>query len=233
MFWNRKSKPIGKVLKLFKIISSDDRQLYDTDFLNKIVRLVVDDFFNNDFELFNQIEKNYSSRAWKSIDSFFNSLKSSKNKSIDIVYLSISGNEYNTIIYSNELSNQLIPDKYGIIEFCICSELKYIQDDKIIKFIKELIDIFPIDYGYCFNLEKNMSIMSEKKYKTSLFGTSESVTKEDIELSTKLLSIKNGYFPKLYYLNILNKSQFNNIDFQLLNESEIIKINEDVKILIT
>jgi hypothetical protein len=227
MFWNKKKEPVGYVLKLFKIINSDDLKLYDSNLLKKNIELIVLHLFGNDYTKFNYVEKNYSSKSWKNINSFFNHIDKSINK--DIVYLSI-GHEFNSIMYSNSLLNQKNPEGSDLIEFYICSKLNFTEEN-IKLFVYNLCKSFQIDYGYFIKLEKNMNIISERKDKTTIFGTTSSVTNEDLENRKKMLNIKNGYFPKLFDLNILNNSQFENLNIQDLKSYNIFKIDENLIIL--
>lgn len=57
MFGLRKKKPVGNVLKLFKIITPKELGLYNSKTINNVVELSVNMFYDED--VFNCIELNY------------------------------------------------------------------------------------------------------------------------------------------------------------------------------
>jgi|SRR5690554_5060541 len=232
MFGNKKREPIGDVLKLFKVISPKDLYLYNSTTIKDVMSLCLKSFFNDDNNIFNCVELNYGSKNWKSFTTFLKKIDGFSNK-IEIVDLVITNIEnFNKIIYSNELLNQIKKENFGIVELNICSELNTINKDTANAFIKDLIEIFPIDYGYVFPFEKGMDIHTEKIVKKSIFGTSISVTKEDILKRNSLLNLNSGFFPKLYPINFLNQSQFDCLKKNQTSVSEVVDVKNNLKLVV-
>lgn len=230
MFRNKRKEPIGDVLKLFKIISPKDLDLYNPNTIKNVINLSLNSFFYDD--IFNYVELNYGSKKYKSLTTFFDKINESSDN-IEIVDLIISNNaDSNIILYSNDLLNQIQKENFGIVELNICSAFNNINKDTTNAFIDELIKIFPIDYGYIFPFEKGMDIHTEKIVKKSFWGSHISVTKEDILKRNRLLNLNNGFFPKLYPINFLNQSQFDSLKKSNTSVREVIDMKNNLKLVI-
>ncbi len=230
MFRNKKKEIIGDVLKLFKIVSPKDLDLYNPNTIKNVISFSLNSFFYDD--IFNYVELNYGSKRYKSLTTFLNKIDDSSDN-FEIVDLIISNSaNSNTILYSNELLNQTQKENFGIVELNICSEFNNINKNSTNAFIEKLIEIFPIDYGYVFPFEKGMDIHTEKIVKKSIFGSSTSVTKEDILRRNRLLNLNNGFFPKLYPINFLNQSQFDSLKNNNTSVREVIDMKNNLKLVI-
>ncbi|KAA5472730.1 MULTISPECIES: hypothetical protein [Bacteroidales] len=230
MFRSKRKEPIGDVLKLFKIISPKDLDLYNPNTIKNVINLSLNSFFYDD--IFNYVELNYGSKKYKSLTTFFDKINESSDN-IEIVDLIISNNaDSNIILYSNDLLNQIQKENFGIVELNICSAFNNINKDTTNAFIDELIKIFPIDYGYIFPFEKGMDIHTEKIVKKSFWCSHISVTKEDILKRNRLLNLNNGFFPKLYPINILNQSQFDSLKKSNTSVREVIDMKNNLKLVI-
>ena len=95
-----------------------------------------------------------------------------------------------------------------------------------------MLEIFPIDYGYVLPLEKGMDVRSERIVKSSFWGSSVSVTKEDILRRDGLLNLNDGFLPKLYPINILNQTQFDNIENGKTPVESITEIDGNLKLVV-
>lgn len=230
MFRSKRKESIGDVLKLFKIISPKDLDLYNPNTIKNVINLSLNSFFYDD--IFNYVELNYGSKKYKSLTTFFDKINESSDN-IEIVDLIISNNaDSNIILYSNDLLNQIQKENFGIVELNICSAFNNINKDTTNAFIDELIKIFPIDYGYIFPFEKGMDIHTEKIVKKSFWCSHISVTKEDILKRNRLLNLNNGFFPKLYPINILNQSQFDSLKKSNTSVREVIDMKNNLKLVI-
>lgn len=230
MFRNKRKEPLGNVLKLFKIISPKDLDLYNPNTIKNVINLSLHTFFYDN--VFNYVELNYGCKKYKSLTAFFNKINESFD-SIEIVDLIISNNiDSNIILYSNDLLNQVQKENFGIVELNICSALNNINKDTTNAFIEELSKIFPIDYGYVFPFEKGMDIHTEKIVRSSFWGSPISVTKEDILKRNQLLNLNNGFFPKLYPINFLNQSQFDRLKKSNTSVKEVIDMKNNLKLVI-
>lgn len=230
MFGLRKKKPVGNVLKLFKIITPEELGLYNSKTINNVVELSVNMFYDED--VFNCIELNYGCKTYKKLTTFLDKLKGSLDN-IEIVSLVISNSMDTKIIsYSNEILNQIQKDDFGIVELIICSDDNKLNNETVRAFVEKLNKIFPIDYGYIFPFEKGIDIFIEKKVKKSFFTSSVSVTKEDILNRKRLLNINNGYIPKIYPTNIFNQSQFDCFKNDRYSIEEVIEINNILKMVV-
>lgn len=230
MFGLRKKKPIGNVLKLFKIITPEELGPYNSKTINNVIELSVNTFYDED--VFNCIDLNYGWKTYKKLTTFLDKLKGSLDN-IEIVSLVISNSMDTQIIsYSNEILNQVQKDDSGIVELIVCSDDNKLNNETVRVFVERLNRIFPIDYGYIFPFEKGMDIIIEKKVKESFFSSSVSVTKEDILNRKRLLNINNGYIPKLYPTNIFNQSQFDCFKNGSCSIEEVIEINNNLKMVV-
>lgn len=230
MFGLRKKKPIGNVLKLFKIITPEELGQYNSKTINNVIELSVNTFYDED--VLNCIDLNYGWKTYKKLTTFLDKLKGSLDN-IEIVSLVISNSMDTKIIsYSNEILNQVQKDDFGIVELIICSDDNKLNNETVRAFVEKLNKKFPIDYGYIFPFEKGIDIFIEKKVKKSFFTSSVSVTKEDILNRERLLNINNGYIPKIYPTNLFNQSQFDCFKNGRYSIEEVIEINNNLKMVV-
>ena len=225
-----------KIIKLYKVISSDEVILFDMDFIRKLLT-TYDNYVSATWlnESVSHIEINYSGRAWKTINSFFHYL-SQHNK--EIVYLSAaSKNESTSLFYTNELLNQIKPECCGLIELII--ETNNQNMENLYSLIK-IINVFDhFDYGYCFNLKKNQDLFSEvidkKSFITSLFSVTRRVTSVQIEATKRrrevLLQVKQGVIPQIYEINIWNNKQLEQAIKEKLFINKTRKLNNNLNIV--
>ena len=96
MFGLRKKKPVGNVLKLFKIITPEELGLYNSKTINNVVELSVNMFYDED--VFNCIELNYGYKTYKKLTTFLDKLKGSLDN-IEIV----------SLVISNSMDTKIIP----------------------------------------------------------------------------------------------------------------------------
>lgn len=225
-----------KIIKLYKVISSDEVILFDMDFIRKLLT-TYDNYVSATWlnESVSHIEINYSGRAWKTINSFFHYL-SQHNK--EIVYLSAaSKNESTSLFYTNELLNQIKPECCGLIELII--ETNNQNMENLYSLIKNIYDFYHFDYGYCFNLKKNQDLFSEvidkKSFITSLFSVTGRVTSVQIEATKRrrevLLQVKQGVIPQIYEINIWNNKQLEQAIKEKLFINKTRKLNNNLNIV--
>lgn len=230
IFKNNKKTPTGSVLKLFKVVRYKDLSLYNPQAIKNAIKLFIDSFFED--SVFDCIELNYGVKTYKKLTVFLEQINEVSGD-LEICDLIISSKEKaNKILYSNSLLNQVHQEGAGVIEFDICSGHNDISKDKAYAFIKALLEIFPIDYGYVLPLEKGMDVRSERIVKSSFWGSSVSVTKEDILRRDGLLNLNDGFLPKLYPINILNQSQFDNIENGKTPVESITEIDGNLKLVV-
>lgn len=232
IFRKKQKKEIGHVLKLFRVINKEDLAIYNSQLIINVIQLNLTTFFDNHPNSFNSLEVNYGNDINGKLETFFKILSDS-SKTKEIVDLYLSHNEsINIISYSNTLLNKIQQDGNELIELNVCFESE-IATKKIISFVKELIRTFPVDYGYIFPYFENMEIDSEKFIKTSFFSSSVKNNEDQIQRRKRLLEIREGYYPKLYPINIFNKLQLN----QLQSENQTIEstytIDENLTLVIT
>lgn len=228
-----------KIIKLYKVISSDEVILFDMDFIRKLLT-TYDDYVSVTWlnEPISHIEINYSGRVWKTINSFFHYL-SQRNK--EIVYLcATSKNEKTSLFYTNELLNQIKPECYGLIELIIKVDTQNMEN--LYSWIKNTCNFFHFDYGYCFDLRKNQDLLSEIIDNKSFFASVLSVfvvTKrissmeiEKIKQRRKLLlQVRQGVIPQIYEINIWNNKQLERVMKEKLFINKTIKLNNNLNIV--
>lgn len=186
-----------KIIKLYKVISSDEVILFDMDFIRKLLT-TYDNYVSATWlnESVSHIEINYSGRAWKTINSFFHYLSQHNKEIVDLS--AASKNESTSLFYTNELLNQIKPECCGLIELII--ETNNQNMENLYSLIKSIYDFYHFDYGYCFNLKKNQDLFSEvidkKSFITSLFSVTRRVTSVQIEATKRrrevLLQVKHA-----------------------------------------
>lgn len=228
-----------KIIKLYKVVSSDEVTLFDMDFIRKLLT-TYDNYVSATWlnESVSHIEINYSGRAWKTINSFFHYL-SQHNK--EIVYLSAaSKNESTSLFYTNELLNQIKPECCGLIDLII--ETNNQNMENLYSLIKNISDFYHFDYGYCFDLRKNQDLLSEIIDNKSFFASVLSVfvvTKrissmeiEKIKQRRKLLlQVRQGVIPQIYEINIWNNKQLERVMKEKLFINKTIKLNNNLNIV--
>lgn len=225
-----------KIIKLYEVIHSDEAILFDQDFIRKILT-IYDDYVSSTWlnEPVSHIEINYSDKTWKTVNSFFHYL-SQHNK--EIVYLSAaSKNESSSLIYTNELLNQISPDYCGLIELIIKTDNQNMEN--LYSLVKNISDFYHFDYGYCFNLKKNQDLYSEvidkKSFIASLFSSTCRVTSAQIEATKRrrkvLLQVKHGAIPQIHEINIWNNKQLEQAIKEKLFINKTIKLNTNLSIV--
>ena len=210
-----------KIIKLYKVISSDEVILFDMDFIRKLLT-TYDNYISATWlnESVSHIEINYSGRAWKTINSFFHYL-SQHNK--EIVYLSAASKNK--------------PECCGLIDLII--ETNNQNMENLYSLIKNISDFYHFDYGYCFNLKKNQDLFSEvidkKSFITSLFSVTSRVTSVQIEETKRrrevLLQVKQGVIPQIYEINIWNNKQLEQAIKEKLFINKTRKLNNNLNIV--
>ena len=223
-----------KIIKLYKVVTSDEVTLFDMDFIRKLLT-TYDNYVSVTWlnEPISHIEINYSGRAWKTINSFFHYI-SQQNK--EIVYLcATSKNEKTSLIYANDLLNQIKPDYYGLIELIVKADT--LNMENLYSWIKNTCDFLHVDYGYCFDLHKNQDLFSEiidnRSFFASIFKKRNNLAEiEEIERRKKgLLQVKQGVIPRIYEINIWNNKQLEQAMKEKLFISKTIKLNNNLNIV--
>lgn len=225
-----------KIVKLYKVISSDEAILYDVKFISKVL-ITYNNYVSATWlnESVGNIEINYSNRKWKTINGFLQFL-SQRNKEI-VFLIANSKTEKTSLIYSNDLLNQIKPDDYGLIELIMKADTQNMEN--LYLWIKNTCDFFNFDYGYCFDLQKNQDLFSEiidkKSFFTSLFSVTQRVTSEQIESEKRrqefLLKVKQGVIPRFYKINIWNNQQLERAMKEKLVIDKMIKLNDNLNIV--
>lgn len=227
-----------KIIKLYKVIHSNEAILFDQDFIRKVL-ITYDNYVSSTWlnEHVSHIEINYSDKTWRTINCFFHYL-SQHNK--EIVYLSAtSKNESSSLIYANELLNQISPECCGLIELIIKTNNHNMEN--LYSLLKNICDFYHFDYGYCFNLKKNQDLYSEvvdkKSFITSLFSVTCRVSSAQIEATKRrrnfLIQVKQGIIPQIYEINIWNNKQLEQAIKEKLFIKKKIKLNGNLSIVET
>ena len=225
-----------KIIKLYKVISSDEVILFDMDFIRKLLT-TYDNYVSATWlnESVSHIEINYSGRVWKTINSFFHYLSQHNKEIVDLS--AASKNESTSLFYTNELLNQIKPECCGLIELII--ETNNQNMENLYSLIKNIYDFYHFDYGYCFNLKKNQDLFSEvidkKSFITSLFSVTRRVTSVQIEATKRrrevLLQVKQGVIPQIYEINIWNNKQLEQAIKEKLFINKTRKLNNNLNIV--
>jgi len=192
------------VLKLFKIT---DEKLAVSFEMKKLL-----------FQAINEIEKISTKQA----DSFclnfnknYNTLKGFKNaltKVPEIVYsfINFDSNKTNTFFsVDNAMLNYIHKPHYSSINLCLQIADKYLETGSIEKIAYSLLDKFNFEYGYIHKMPEDFDALTERKCK-GLFSHSVTINEIDHAWTFHKIAILNGYLKKVYKVNFLNKSQFEN-----------------------
>ncbi|WP_141672927.1 hypothetical protein [Gilliamella sp. wkB18] len=206
--FTKKNKINGDVLKYFIVINWNDREEYTTLF-KSFIKAFNKFLEKNSIETIYKFELNYSSKKY-SIDSFC-----TKN---EIVYANgVNKNDTVSVLYSNKALNQIKKENEKELIDIILHFKEGITEEIMLEITELVNNIFPVTYGYGFELKKNQEITSESILKKTLFGVSTQKSNYQINVS-----IENGNIPKMYRYNFLNKNQVENnniIDYKPISNN--------------
>lgn len=204
----KKNEINGDVLKYFIVMSWNDREEYTTLF-KSFIKEFNKFLEKNSIEMIYKFELNYSSKKY-SIDSFC-----TKN---EIVYANgVNKNDTISVLYSNKALNQINKENEKELIDIILHFKEGITEEIMLEITELVNNIFPVTYGYGFELKKNQEITSESILKKTLFGVSTQKSNYKINVS-----IENGNIPKIYRYNFLNKNQIENnniIDYKPISNN--------------
>lgn len=208
MIFAKKNEINGDVLKYFIVISWNDREEYTTLF-KSFIKAFNKFLEKNSIEMIYKFELNYSSKKY-SIDSFC-----TKN---EIAYANgANRNDTISVLYSNKALNQIKKENEKELIDIVLHFKEAITEEIMLEITELVNNIFPVTYGYGFELKKNQEITSESILKKTLFGVSTKKSNHKINVS-----IENGNIPKMYRYNFLNKNQVENnniIDYKPISNN--------------
>ncbi|MWP50412.1 MULTISPECIES: hypothetical protein [unclassified Gilliamella] len=208
MMFTKKNKINGDVLKYFIVINWNDREEYTTLF-KSFIKAFNKFLEKNSIETIYKFELNYSSKKYSN-DSFC-----TKN---EIVYANgVNKNDTVSVLYSNKALNQIKKENEKELIDIILHFKEGITEEIMLEITELVNNIFPVTYGYGFELKKNQEITSESILKKTLFGVSTQKSNYKINVS-----IENGNIPKMYRYNFLNKNQVENnniIDYKPISNN--------------
>jgi hypothetical protein len=208
MMFTKKNEINGDVLKYFIVINWNDREEYTTLF-KSFIKAFNKFLEKNSIETIYKFELNYSSKKY-SFDSFC-----TKN---EIVYANgVNKNDTVSVLYSNKALNQIKKENEKELIDIILHFKEGITEEIMLEITELVNNIFPVTYGYGFELKKNQEITSESILKKTLFGVSTQKSNYKINVS-----IENGNIPKMYRYNFLNKNQVKNnniIDYKPISNN--------------
>lgn len=204
----KKNEINGDVLKYFIVMSWNDREEYTTLF-KSFIKAFNKFLEKNSIETIYKFELNYSSKKY-SIDSFC-----TKN---EIAYANgVNRNDTISVLYSNKALNQIRKENEKELIDIILHFKEGITEEIMLEITELVNNIFPVTYGYGFELKKNQEITSESILKKTLFGVSTQKSNYKINIS-----IESGNIPKMYRYNFLNKNQVENnniIDYKPISNN--------------
>lgn len=196
MMFAKKNEINGDVLKYFIVMSWNDREEYTTLF-KSFIKAFNKFLEKNSIETIYKFELNYSSKKY-SIDSFC-----TKN---EIAYANgVNRNDTISVLYSNKALNQIKKENEKELIDIILHFKEGIAEEIMLEITELVNNIFPVTYGYGFELKKNQEITSESILKKTLLGVSTQKSNHKINVS-----IESGNIPKMYRYNFLNKNQVEN-----------------------
>jgi hypothetical protein len=208
MMFTKKNEINGDVLKYFIVINWNDREEYTTLF-KSFIKAFNKFLEKNSIETIYKFKLNYSSKKY-SFDSFC-----TKN---EIVYANgVNKNDTVSVLYSNKALNQIKKENEKELIDIILHFKEGITEEIMLEITELVNNIFPVTYGYGFELKKNQEITSESILKKTLFGVSTQKSNYKINVS-----IENGNIPKMYRYNFLNKNQVKNnniIDYKPISNN--------------
>ncbi|WP_430876361.1 hypothetical protein [Gilliamella sp. G0441] len=208
MMFAKKNEINGDVLKYFIVMSWNDREEYTTLF-KSFIKAFNKFLEKNSIETIYKFELNYSSKKY-SIDSFC-----TKN---EIAYANgVNRNDTISVLYSNKALNQIKKENEKELIDIILHFKEGITEEIMLEITELVNNIFPVTYGYGFELKKNQEITSESILKKTLFCVSTQKSNYKINVS-----IESGNIPKMYRYNFLNKNQVENnniIDYKPISNN--------------
>jgi hypothetical protein len=205
-------------IKLYKIVDGLNAQSFPTAQLTE--RLVG--YFHQAFESSPDfLTVNYG-KEYKTFDGFNKALK--KKSEIDQVFVAFDSERTNCYFsLSNPVTYAKKKPQNSMIELIICLGEDFFNADKSKQLVKELLQDYDFEYGYIQKFEKNVSSTTERRMKVNFLYTSSDGHPIDRVWPFHSVGIKHGYLKKLYNVNYLNKSQFDDKDLKILIDTFGIK----------
>jgi hypothetical protein len=208
------NKKYYHAIKLYKVVDGLNAQSFPSSQLTE--RLVI--YFNQTFgSTPDFLNVNYG-REFKTFDGFNKALK--KKSEIDQIYVAFDSAQTNCYFsFSNPVTHSKKKPLNSMIELVICLGDQFFNTEKSKQLVKELLQDYDFQYGYIQRFEKNVSYATERKMKVNFLYTSSNGHPIDRVWTFHSVGIQHGYLKKLYNINYLNKSQFEDKDLKILIDS--------------
>jgi hypothetical protein len=197
-------------IKLYKIVDGvKDREFSSSELVEKLI-----EYFHKEIGLDpNYLNINYQ-KEFKTLVGFRTAMK--KHSEPDLVYIGFDSDKTkclfslnNPVTYSNDKPQN------SLIDLVICIGEEYFSSDKCRLLIKELLQDYDFEYGYVQRFHHHVSHTSERKMRVNVFYTSSTGHPIDGVWNSHSIGIRYGYLRKLYNINYLNRSQFDDTDLKI------------------
>ena len=199
-----KNKTENWIIKLFKI--TDNKTAVNFDMVNCILSTIdsISKFSNlkaTDFDI------NYRNSR-KTLNGFKKALQ--KQKEIVYSFVGFDSDKSNTYFtISNPMLNYTEQPNNSKVDICIQVSSEFIEKKNIEWLTEKLIESFDFEYGFITKLPENYDSSTERKVKKGLFSTSVRSHENDGVWTFHSVAILDGFIKRLYPINYLNKSHFN------------------------
>ncbi|MDX2303705.1 MAG: hypothetical protein NW226_12950 [Microscillaceae bacterium] len=224
LFYKEKAK--YKIVNLFKIVNIEQAKQFDL----KLYTYQCIDYLNNIDVKLNYFNINFDFKAWTTYQGFDKGISKINNE--DIVYFFSGNKEKSYVEIDNSLLNLDLPPQIGSIEITVSIKESIFQLDSFSHFLIKSYDVFSFDYGYIVFLDESYDFLTERKLKSTLFGTKNNVKEIDHIWISHCMGVNYGFIKKLYPINFLNETHLAQPLFQtLMNKSgSSYKLNDRITV---
>lgn len=155
--------------------------------------------------------------------STFEGFRAALSKKTEIVYAFVGFDTDKTkclFVAENAMENySKNKPENSSVDFYLQFGETYYNDEKVISLCKELFENYKFEYGYIQRFPDNVYGGNERKFKGGLFSKSVTVSEIDHIWTFHAIALRFGNFKRLYNVNFLNKSHFENPELQpLINQ---------------
>lgn len=200
------------ILKLFKIT---DRQSAKAFPMRKAVLETIENLKNLTSLAPTHFNVNYS-KDYKTFKGFEAALK--KMQEIVFAFVEFDTDKTKCSFVADNAMENYSSNKplNSSIDFYIQFGETYYDDEKVLILCKELFERFQFEYGYIQKFPDNVYGGNEREFKGGLFSKSVTISEIDHIWTFHSLALRFGNFKKLYNINFLNKSHFEDPELKQL-----------------
>ena len=202
----RKNRTENWIIKLFKITDNKTAEQFN---IENCILSTIDSITQKTKLKATDFDLNYKNSG-KTLNGFKKALRKQK----EVVYSIVGFNSEKTDTYftvANPMLNWTEQPENSSIDISLQIAKQFAELNTIELITKNLITSFDFEYGYITKLPSNYDSGTERKIKKGLFSTTIEVNEIDRAWTFHSVGILEGFIKRLYLVNYLNKSHFNDL----------------------